>query len=142
MSHAFQCLVSDDEIRASLAAIRTALVDGGRFTFETRNPRVRAWETWNPDHPTDVRDADGRQLRIIHRVESVTDDLVTFTETTSELGGPALRTDRTTLRFQDLDVLSGFLGEAGFIIAAKSGGWLGEPLEPASKELIVTARAA
>lgn len=142
MSHAFQCLVSDDDIRASLAAIRTALLDGGRFTFETRNPLMRAWETWNPDHPTDVTDADGRQLRIVHRVESVDGDLVTFTETTSELGGPALRTDRTALRFLDLEALSGFLAEAGFVIAAQSGGWLGEPLEPASKELIITARAA
>lgn len=141
MSHAFQCLVSDDDIRASLAAIRTALVDGGRFTFETRNPRVRAWERWNPDNPTDVTDGDGRQLRIIHRVESVEGDLVTFTETTSEPGGPALRTDRTTLRFLDLDTLSGFLTDAGFVIAGQSGGWFGEPLEPASNEMIITAKA-
>lgn len=141
MSHAFQCLVSDDDIQASLAAIRTALVDGGRFTFETRNPRVHAWERWNPDHPTDVTDGDGRQLRIIHRVESVEGDLVTFTETTSEPGGPALRTDRTTLRFLDLDTLSGFLTDAGFVIAGQSGGWFGEPLEPASTEMIITAKA-
>jgi len=36
--HAFQFLVEDDELRASLAAIRRALVDGGRFAFETRKP--------------------------------------------------------------------------------------------------------
>src|SRR5690242_21152278 len=29
-SHAFQCLVGDDELRASLAAVRTALRDGDR----------------------------------------------------------------------------------------------------------------
>ncbi|WP_458112635.1 hypothetical protein M1D88_00280 [Arthrobacter sp. R1-13] len=52
---------------------------------------------WNHDHPTGVPDAEGGQLRIIHRVESVDSDLFTFTETTSELGGPALRTDRATL---------------------------------------------
>jgi SAM-dependent methyltransferase len=34
--HAFQVLVGDDEVRASLTAIRRALVDGGRFVFETR----------------------------------------------------------------------------------------------------------
>lgn len=141
MSHAFQCLVSDDDIQASLAAIRAALVDGGQFTFETRNPRVRAWETWNPDHPTDVTDGDGRQLRILHRVESVEGDVVSFTETTSETGGPELRTDRTSLRFLDLDTLSDFLTDAGFVIAGESGGWFGEPLEPASKEIVITAKA-
>jgi ubiquinone/menaquinone biosynthesis C-methylase UbiE len=34
--HAFQVLVSDEELRASLTAIRRALADGGRFGFETR----------------------------------------------------------------------------------------------------------
>src|SRR5262245_3336511 len=40
--HAFQMLVSDDEVRASLAAIRRALAPRGCFAFETRNPRLRA----------------------------------------------------------------------------------------------------
>src|SRR5258708_37244866 len=36
--HAFQEFLDDDAIRASLAAIRPALTDNGRFAFETRNP--------------------------------------------------------------------------------------------------------
>jgi SAM-dependent methyltransferase len=36
--HAFQVLVGNDEVRASLTAIRHALAGGGRFAFETRNP--------------------------------------------------------------------------------------------------------
>lgn len=39
--HAFQVLIGDDELRASLTAIRRALVNGGRFAFETRNPPSR-----------------------------------------------------------------------------------------------------
>jgi ubiquinone/menaquinone biosynthesis C-methylase UbiE len=42
--HAFQELAGDNEIRAALAAIQRALVDGGRFAFEMRNPLDRAWE--------------------------------------------------------------------------------------------------
>lgn len=42
--HAFQVLIEDDEIRASLTAIRSALARNGRFAFETRNPAARAWE--------------------------------------------------------------------------------------------------
>jgi hypothetical protein len=41
MSHAFQFLVTDDELRASPAAISRALADGGLFVFEMRNPLVR-----------------------------------------------------------------------------------------------------
>ena len=39
---AFQVLVDDDELRSSLTATGRALADGGRFAFETRNPRARA----------------------------------------------------------------------------------------------------
>lgn len=42
--HAFQVFVEDDALRVSLAAIRSALTDDGRFAFETRNPLVREWE--------------------------------------------------------------------------------------------------
>jgi hypothetical protein len=41
-SNAFQCLVTDDELRASLRAIRTALREGGRFAFGTRHVPARA----------------------------------------------------------------------------------------------------
>lgn len=39
--HAFQVLLTEGEVRAALAAVRTALVPGGTFVFETRNPDVR-----------------------------------------------------------------------------------------------------
>ena len=42
--HAFQRLVTDQEVRGSLTAIHAALRRGGRFAFETRHPQARAWE--------------------------------------------------------------------------------------------------
>ena len=58
--HAFQVFIDDREIQASLAAIRSALTDDGRFVFETRNPRFQAWKTWTtetcgPDRGRDRR---------------------------------------------------------------------------------------
>jgi ubiquinone/menaquinone biosynthesis C-methylase UbiE len=139
--HAFQVLVDDDDRRASLAAIRRALVDGGRFAFETRNPPARACESW-PDSPHDVVDHAGRSLRISYEVESVVGDRVTFRETTSDReSGRPLRVDRATLRFLDADGLAGFLAEAGFEIAAQYGSWHWEPLEPTSPEIVTVARA-
>ena len=138
--HAFQVLVEDDELRDSLAAIRRALVAGGRFAFETRNPSARAWESWHSGNATSVVDAAGRRLRVSHDVESVVGDVVTLTETTSDPDGVALRVDRASLRFLDTDSLAGFLDEAGFEIEAQYGGWLREPLEPASPEIITIAR--
>ena len=52
--HAFQVLVDDSQLRASLAAIRSALTDDGRFVFETRNPPARGWEAWTPDNAVEI----------------------------------------------------------------------------------------
>lgn len=142
MSHAFQCIIGDDEVRESLAAIRDALVDGGRFVFETRNPLVRAWEGWNTGAATDIVDPAGRALRVAHHVESVVGDVVTMTETTSDQDGSVLRVDRASLRFLDGDALARFLAEAGFVIDAQYGDWSGVPVEPTSPEIITFARRA
>jgi SAM-dependent methyltransferase len=138
--HAFQVLIGDDELRASLAAIRRALVGRGRFAFETRNTLARAWESWNPENSMDVVDPSGRPVCISHEVESVVGDVVTLTETTSDPDGAPLRVDRASLRFHDVDTLAGSLAEAGFEIEAQYGGWLREPLDPRSPEIITVAR--
>jgi SAM-dependent methyltransferase len=68
-SHAFQVFVEDDQLRESLAAIREALVDDGRFAFETRHPQARAWEGWNTSF--ELRNPDGEVARVEYEVEDV-----------------------------------------------------------------------
>jgi SAM-dependent methyltransferase len=140
--HAFQVLVEDEDLRASLAAIHRALAEGGRFAFETRNPRARAWEEWRPENATTAVDAAGRTVRVSHQVESVAGDVVTLTETTSDADGSPLRVDRASLRFLDEASLARFLSEAGFAIETQYGGWSGEALSPTSPEIITIARLA
>lgn len=62
--HAFQVFVEDDELRASLATIRSALTEVGRFAFETRNPLVRAWEGWTPGNAVEAVNGTGAVVRI------------------------------------------------------------------------------
>jgi SAM-dependent methyltransferase len=139
-SNAFQCLVTDDELRASLTAIRTSLRDGGRFLFGTRHPQARGWDSWNPSNAFDVDDANGRQLRIWHEVESVVADVVTLTETTAERDNTVLRVDRASLRFLDVPALAKFLTEAGFTIEDQYGDWRRGPVTETSREIITIAR--
>lgn len=140
VSHAFQCLTTDAEVRTSLAAIRAALHEGGRFAFETRHPQARAWEDWNPSNVTDIVDPAGRALRVWHEVASVHGDVITFTETTAEPDGTVLRVDRTSLRFLDAATLGEFLADAGFEIAAQFGAGDGGPVTATSREIITIAR--
>jgi SAM-dependent methyltransferase len=141
MSHAFQCLVTDDDLRDSLAAVRRALVPGGQFVFETRNPANRAWQAWADMDPVEVVDPSGRPVRISYEVLSVDGNVVTFDEVISGTDGRRLRADRSRLRFLDVATLTRFLTEAGFAIDAQYGGWDRRPLEADSPEIIVSARA-
>lgn len=68
--HAFQEFIEDDEIRAALTAIRSALTDAGRFAFETRNPLVRGWEHWATEYTAEVTDAGGAIVRRESQVET------------------------------------------------------------------------
>ncbi|WP_326568473.1 class I SAM-dependent methyltransferase [Amycolatopsis rhabdoformis] len=137
--HAFQCLTTDHDLRASLTAVRRALRPGGRFAFETRHPRAKAWETWTPAHAVTV--SRPRELRVWHEVESVVGDLVSFTETAAAPDGTVLRVDRATLRFLGPAELDEFLGAAGFAVQERFGDWDRAAMTDRSREIITIAQA-
>ncbi len=141
--HAFQVFVEDDDLRASLAAIRSALTDSGRVAFETRNPMVREWEHWTTATPEEVTGASGAVVRVAREVERpVKGDLVSFTHifTGSDWERPQI--SRSTLRFLDADALSLFLHGAGLVIEEQFGDWGRQPLIATSPEIITIARRA
>jgi len=138
--HAFQVLVTDDEIRTSLAAIRRALTDDGRFAFETRNPLVREWERWTPDKVARVTDSDGALVCMSREVEMVDGETVSFRHTFTGSNWDAPQTSRSTLRFLDADRLSAFLTEAGLAIDRQFGDWDGSLFTSSSREIITFAR--
>lgn len=139
-SNAFQCLVTDQSVTSSLRAVRTSLLDGGRFVFGTRHVQARAWETWNPANAFDTTTPDGRVLRTWHHVEDVDGDVVTLTETTGLPDGTVLRADRGRLRFFDVPTLQRFLTESGFGIEAIYGDWDRGPITTGSAEIVTIAR--
>jgi SAM-dependent methyltransferase len=139
--HAFQVFVDERHLRASLAVIRSLLADGGRFVFETRNPRARAWERWTPHDAVEAERADGSVVRMTHDVETPVDgDLVTFTTTYSSPGWEEPRVSRSTLRFVEADALAALLIDAGLVIDQQFGDWDGRPLTDTSPEIITVAR--
>lgn len=139
--HAFQVFIEDDELRSSLAAIRSALTDDGRFAFETRNPLVRTWESWNPDNPFEFLDSTGATVRVEYKVETpIEGDVVHVTETFSSADWDGPPGSRGSLRFLDVDSLSGFLSGAGLVVAEQFGDWDRSPLTDTSPEIITIAR--
>jgi SAM-dependent methyltransferase len=141
--HAFQVLVGDDEIRASLAAVRAALTPDGRFAFETRHPLARAWEGWTPDRAVEIMGPAGAVVRMAHRVEAPFDGrTVSFVTTYTSPAWDRPRVSRSTLRFLGAGSLARFLSAAGLVIEEQFGDWDRSPLTAASPEIITIARPA
>jgi hypothetical protein len=139
--HAFQELVGDNEIRAALAAIRRALVDGGRFAFETRNPRDRAWERWATEYSAEVTDTTGARVRCEYRVEEPIEGGVVRTSSTyTSAAWEQPEVSRGALRFVEPDALAAFLVDAGLEIEEQFGDWTRSLLTDASPEIITIAR--
>lgn len=137
--HAFQELLEDQELRIALGAIRSSLAHSGRFIFETRNPRVRGWEAWNPDNAREIVDTTGIVVRKWGTVEKIDGDLVSGTTTFSSTSWDGPQISRSTLRFLDTDSLSLFLTDAGLTIEDQFGYWDRRPLAKSSPEIITIA---
>jgi SAM-dependent methyltransferase len=139
--HAFQVFVEDDELRTALAAIRSALADGGRFAFETRNPLAREWEHWTPDKAAEVTDSSGATVRMAREIDSVVSgDIVSFSHTFTSRSWDRPQISKSRLRFLDADLLLSFLSNAGFAIEQQFGDWDRQPLTAASPEIVTIAR--
>lgn len=139
--HAFQVLVGDAELRSMLAVIASVLTDDGRFAFETRNPLVRRWETWNRQYSDVVSDAAGETVRCVCEVaEPVVGDLVSFTHTFTCDSWDQPEVSHSTLRFLDQDALGEFLSEAGLVVVQQFGDWDRSPLTATSPEILTVVR--
>ncbi|MEM7491607.1 MAG: class I SAM-dependent methyltransferase [Pseudomonadota bacterium] len=140
--HAFQCLLTDRQIAALFEDAVARLPPGGRFLFETRNPRLRPWQRWTPsDAAPPVALKDGRQVQVIHQVEAVADECVTFTETYILSDRPAPIGSRSTLRFATRERIETQARAAGFRTAQIWGDWSGQGFDPNhSPEIIFDLR--
>lgn len=140
--HAFQELLTDEEVRVCLRAARAALRDGGRFVFETRNPDARPWERWTPDRVLHTATADGTPVRVWHEVEGdgPRGDRVYYTETYAAPHWPAPRVSHGVVRFLDAGTLEDFLAEAGLAVTEQYGDWSRGPLGATAPEIITVAR--
>src|SRR5262249_40579306 len=108
-----------------------------------RNPTVRGWESWTPDHPAEFVGADGVVVRVTTEVERpVHGDRVRFTQTFTSPSWDQPRVSHSTLRFLGVDALASLLSGAGLDVHEQLGAGEGRPLRDASAEIITTAKRA
>ena len=110
--NAAQAIVDDAGWRRTLDAVHGALVPGGHFVFETRDPAMRAWESWTRDRSFAVVDG----IESWEEVTRVALPLVTFDSTTVFPDGTRV-VATSTLRFRDRAEVETDVRAAGFIVA-------------------------
>ena len=139
--HVFQVFLTDDEIAAALTAVRAALADGGRFAFETLNPRLRPWEKWT--NQAEVVAADGAVVSAANtRPRLVDRGLV---EVVGRFSSPSWERDvlcPSRFRFVEVEELDRFLSDAGLAVVERYGRWNRRPFSAQLPEIITVATGA
>lgn len=139
-SHVARFFVDDTEWAATLRDIHRALVPGARLTFDSRDPRARAWERWNREKARrTVTLPDRTTVDVWTEVSAVDGNVVRVAREYRFDDGTRLRST-AALRFRTEDDLRVSLGEAGFSIEAVYGGWERQPVGAPDGEILVVAR--
>lgn len=134
-----QVFITDDEWIATLQGIREALMPGGRFVFETRDPAREGWREWTRDQTHAVTDVPG-----VGKVESWSDvtevagPLVSFTGTFVFESDGAVMTSDSTLRFRSRDEIEQSLTDVGFAVDEVRDA----PDRPGREFVFITTRTA
>jgi ubiquinone/menaquinone biosynthesis C-methylase UbiE len=130
--HAFQVLLSDDDVAAALAAMRRHLKPSGRAVFESRNPAIDWAAEWNGS--VEVTHA-GVTLRETTEVLSRAGERISF-EMRYQLPDETL-VSRSELRFLPREAIEERVSAAGLRVEALYGDWDRSPFDPASSHEMI-----
>ncbi|GAA3110294.1 class I SAM-dependent methyltransferase [Kribbella aluminosa] len=111
-----QVFRAGEDWAATARGVHAALVPGGRFVFETRDPARRAWEEWTREHTHQVREIDGETVEAWTDLVEVKLPYVTFRGTYVFSSDGAVLTSDSTLWFRERDEVEQSLTAAGFAV--------------------------
>lgn len=138
-SHVFQVFLSDDDVCATLRALRAHLAPGGTLAFETRNPLVEEWREWIPSLTRETIAVPGIGTVEVHNgIAAAGDNLVTY-ETHFRFAPDDIVVAVDTLRFMSQAELAAFLRDTGFTDVTWFGNWDRSPISATSPEIIAIA---
>lgn len=135
--HAFQCLLTDEDVLAAFGTMRLHLAEGARAAFETRNPRVDWASEWANRGPV-VHTVNGERVVETLEVTSNEGEFVSFT-THFQFASERVLT-RSRLRFPSREQVEGLMGRAGLRVNEVFGDWgEGSFGEERSREIVFVA---
>lgn len=136
--HAFQVLLSDDQVVATLRNMARHLKPEGRTVFESRNPEIDWDAIWAREYTMETPNGTVRATRRMTDDARIADQLsfawdYKFEEETI--------TSHSTLRFMSREQITMFAREAGLLLDQLHGDWDGSPFDlGTSREMIFKFR--
>lgn len=117
--NAAQAITGDRDWAATLAGVARALVPGGRFVFETRNPAARGWEGWTAERTRSTNTIPGAgDVETWTELLEVAMPFLRFRTTFVFASDGAVLTSESTLRFRSRHEVEEDLRVAGFDVEA------------------------
>lgn len=130
--HAFQVLLTEEDVRATFDVMRMHLAPGGRIVFESRNPQMDWDSRWNKS----VRiNTPSGELMIVRQVKGREDSYIHF-ETSYHFTSDTL-ISRSELRFWNEGDVRELLAACGLKVAEFFGSWDGSPFDPSSSDEMI-----
>ncbi len=134
--HAFQVLLSEDDIAQTFRTMRHHINQSGIIAFESRNPAINWSRLWNYTGPIVHK---GVPLEVSRKFISMKDDLMTFR--LSYQFPNELLTSTSMLKFPSSEKITRLASNAGLNVEKMLGNWKREPFDTKrSEEMIFICR--
>jgi SAM-dependent methyltransferase len=134
MGHAFQILLTDEEVLAVLRTMRRHLKRGGKAAFETRNPSIDWACVWGTHPPVEHTLPSGR-LRETLEITGQSGELISFQQR-FEFPDVTL-TSSSTLRFLSRTQVEDFIARSGLVVREMFGDWDRSRFDPVQSPEII-----
>jgi SAM-dependent methyltransferase len=135
-----QVFLEDSDWAAVLSHAHAALRPGGHIAFESRNPKAREWEHWNPETTYTRIETSHGLVESWLEVAQVNSNTVRFEghNVFKATGEDIIASSK--LRFRSQAELTLSLTTAGFTIKHLYGNWQQEPFTDSSRLLVFVAQ--
>jgi SAM-dependent methyltransferase len=140
--HAFQVFLTPGDQEAVLRTIAYHLAPAGRFIFDSRNPRMEEWRTWNPQQSERI--LEHPRLGAVKAWNDTSQDaatgIVTYETHYEVLASGRRFSAKSDISFPTKEALAEMLDGAGLIVEEWLGDWLGGAYRRTSPEIIPIGR--
>jgi 2-polyprenyl-3-methyl-5-hydroxy-6-metoxy-1,4-benzoquinol methylase len=138
--HAFQCLLTDADMLATIETMRIHLNHGGRVAFESRNPSTDWAAEW-AGRRRSILMPGGEEVVEMLEVTNNDGEFISF-QTSYEFARTSLTTN-SILRFPSREHVEALLGRSQMVVGEVFGDWEENPFDAVrSREIIFRAEKA